>query len=144
MRRIDVRAAEPGDLEAAASVAASRSATKWTRDALRGELGRPDAVFLVAVDGGAVRGYAVARADDEELRLLDIASAADGEGAGRALWAALVAEGRHRRLKKLTLEVSVANGRAKDFYLAAGAVEAGRRPGFYADGSDALLMDAAL
>lgn len=152
MRRIDVRRAEPGDVEAAAALAAARSATKWTRDALRGELGREDAVFLVAAAAtleekparDAVDGYAVARAVDEELRLLDIVSAADGRGAGRALWAALVEEGRRRGLKRLTLEVSAANPRALAFYRAAGAVEVGRRPKFYADGSDAVLMDARL
>lgn len=144
MRRIAVRAAAAGDLEAAASVAAERSATKWTFSTLRGELSRPDAVFLVAVDGPSLLGYAVARAVDGELRLLDIASAVDGEGAGRALWAGLVEAGRRRGLKKLTLEVSLNNLRAREFYLAAGAVEAGRRPRFYPDGSDAVLMDAAI
>lgn len=144
MRKIAVRAAEPGDVEAAASVAAARSATAWTLASLRGELGRPDSVFLVAVDGDALLGYAVARAVDEELCLLDIASAVDGEGAGRALWAALVEAGRRRRLKKLTLEVSLTNLRARRFYLAAGAVEVGRRTKFYPDGSDAVLLDAAI
>lgn len=144
MRRIDVRLAEPGDVEAAASVAAARSATQWTLASLRGELGRPDCVFLVAVDGSSLLGYAAARAVEEELRLLDIASAVDGEGAGRALWAGLVGEGRRRKLKKLTLEVSLNNLRAREFYLAAGAIEVGRRPKFYPDGSDAVLMDAAL
>lgn len=158
MRKTGVRPAEPGDVEAAAALAAARSATRWSRDALAGELGREDAVFLVADAASAETstiledspardsavGYAVARAVDEELRLLDIASAVDGRGTGRALWAALVAEGRRRGLKRLTLEVSAANPRALAFYRAAGAVEVGRRPKFYADGSDAVLMDLAL
>jgi ribosomal-protein-alanine N-acetyltransferase len=141
MRRTAVRPAAPGDLDAAAGLAASRSATKWTAAALSEELGRGDAVFLVTDD---VRGYAVARIVDEELRLLDIVSASDGEGTGRALWDALVAEGRRRGAKKLTLEVSERNARALRFYAAAGAVQAGKRPRFYADGSAAVLMDASL
>lgn len=141
MRRTAVRPAAPGDLDAAAALAASRSATKWTRAALAEELGRGDGVFLVAED---VRGYAVARLVDEELRLLDIVSAADGEGVGRALWDMLIMEGRQRGAKKLTLEVSEKNGRAVRFYGAAGAAVVGKRPKFYADGSAAVLMDAAL
>lgn len=158
MRRTVVRRAEPGDVAAAAALAASRSATRWSLAALRDELGREDAVFLVADAApaetstiledsparDAVDGYAVARAVDEELRLLDIVSAVDGRGTGRALWSALVAEGRRLGLKRLTLEVSAVNPRALAFYRAAGAVEVGRRPKFYADGSDAVLMDACL
>lgn len=146
MRRTAVRPAAPGDLSAAAALAASRSAARWTPAALAGELGREDAVFLIATSAGdsPVCGYAVARFFDEELRLLDIVSAADGQGAGRALWEALAAEGRRRGAKRLTLEVSELNSRARRFYAAAGAAEVGRRPSFYPDGSAAVLMDAAL
>lgn len=144
MRKIDVRPAENGDLGAAAELAEQRSATKWTLTALRGELGRPDAVLAVAADGGTLLGYAAARAVDEELRLLDIVSAVEGQGVGRALWAFLVEKGRKRGLKKLTLEVGADNLRARAFYAAAGAVEVGRRPKFYLNGSDAVLMDARL
>jgi [ribosomal protein S18]-alanine N-acetyltransferase len=146
MRRTAVRPAAPADLDAAAALAASRSATKWTRAALADELGRSDAVFLVAtiLGDGRIQGYAAARLVDEELRLLDIVSAADGEGTGRELWDALVTEGRRRGAKKLTLEVSECNARAIRFYGAAGAVVVGKRPKFYADGSGAVLMDREL
>lgn len=144
MRSPAVRDAEAGDLEAAAALAARRSATAWSASALRGELARPDAVFLVADEDGSLAGYAAARAADEELRLLDLVSAEDGRGAGRALWTGLLGRGRQRGLKRLTLEVSARNARARAFYLAAGAREVGRRPRFYADGADALLMDAPL
>lgn len=146
MRRTAVRPAAPGDLDAAAALAAARSATKWTAAALAEELGREDAVFLIATipGDGLVRGYAVARSVDEELRLLDIVAAADGQGTGRALWDALAAEGRRRGAKRLTLEVSERSARAIRFYGAAGAVMVGKRPKFYADGSAAVLMDATL
>jgi ribosomal protein S18 acetylase RimI-like enzyme len=144
MRRIAIRPATEADLPAAAAIAAARSATKWSETALRGELSAPDAVFLVATDGDAVRGYAVARAVEEELRLLDIVAEADGKGVGRALWAGLIGRARADGLTKLSLEVSAANERARDFYKTSGAIEVGRRPRFYSDGSDAILMDAGL
>lgn len=150
MRRTAVRPAAPGDLDAAAALAASRSATRWTAAALEGELGREESVFVVATIPGdgplsgesSIGGYAVARLVDGELRLLDIVSASDGKGTGRALWDRLVEEGRRRGAKKLTLEVSERNARALRFYAVAGAVMVGKRPGFYADGSAAVLMDA--
>lgn len=144
MKKIAVRAATGDDLDAAAAIAAARSAAGWTRRALAGELGRADAVFVVAAEGADVRGYAAARLVGEEARLLDVAVAADGRGVGRSLWAFLVAEARRRGAQLLTLEVSERNGRARAFYRAAGAAEVGRRSRFYADGSDAVLMDLRL
>ena len=100
-------------------------------------------MFLVA-DDGSVRGYAVARLLDGEAQLLDLAAAEDGQGIGRALWAALASAARARGAAKLTLEVSAANSRALLFYKRAGALVVGRRAKFYNDGSDAILMDFPL
>jgi ribosomal protein S18 acetylase RimI-like enzyme len=44
----------------------------------------------------------------------------------------------------MTLEVSAANAPAQALYLSEGFAVVGRRPKFYNDGSDAVLMDADL
>jgi ribosomal protein S18 acetylase RimI-like enzyme len=118
-------------------------AARWSREAYAAEAERTDSLFLVA-DDGRVLGYAVARLFEGEAQLLDVAVAEDGQGVGRALWAALTAAAKARGASKLTLEVSAANSRALLFYKRAGAVVVGRRPKFYNDGSDAVLMDAPL
>jgi ribosomal protein S18 acetylase RimI-like enzyme len=142
MKSPAVRRATAADVDAVAAIAASRPfAAKWSRADLIAELARSESLFLVA-EGG--RGYALARVDHGEARLLDFASAADGEGAGRALWAALVAAAREEGAQRVTLECSSANARALAFYAAAGAEVVGRRKKFYDDGSDAVLLDLVI
>jgi len=143
MKSPHVRPARGFDVGEIARIGERSFAARWSREAYAAEAERTDSVFLVA-DDGAVLGYAVARIFDGEAQLLDIAAAADGRGTGRALWTALVAAARARGAARLTLEVSAANARALIFYKRAGAVVVGRRPKFYNDGSDAILMDLPL
>lgn len=139
-----VRPARGFDVGEVTAIAAARPhAARWSRDAYAAEAERTDSIFLVA-DDGAVLGYAVARVFEAEVQLLDLAAAADGQGTGRALWAALAAAARARGAARLTLEVSAANSRALLFYKRAGAGVVGRRAKFYNDGSDAVLMDLPL
>lgn len=138
-----VRPARAFDVGEIAEIAKRPFAARWSREAYAAEAERADSIFLAA-DDGKVLGYAVARVFDGEVRLLDLAAAEDGTGAGRALWEALAAAARARGAARLTLEVSAANARAIYFYRRAGAVVVGRRAKFYNDGSDAILMDFPL
>jgi ribosomal protein S18 acetylase RimI-like enzyme len=144
MKRIPlVRPARSYDIGEIAEIAKRPGAARWSREAYAAEAERTDSIFLAA-DDGAVAGYAVARLFENEAQLLDFAAAADGLGTGRALWSALTAAARARGAAKLTLEVSSASSRALLFYKRAGAHVVGRRPKFYNDGSDAILMDLSL
>jgi len=135
------RPAAAGDAEWVFALAKSRPFTaKWSAAALGEESGRPDSIFLV-VPGKA---YALARVVDDDCRLLDIASAVDGNGAGRALVEGLKRAAKRHGCAKISLEVSAANARALSFYERAGARVVGRRPKFYYDGADAVLMDLDL
>ncbi|OGR45913.1 MAG: hypothetical protein A2X40_00985 [Elusimicrobia bacterium GWC2_65_9] len=138
-----VRPARSFDMDSVAAIARRPFAAGWSREAYAEEAERTDSIFLVA-DDGVVRGYAMARVFEEEAQLLDLAAAEDGRGLGRTLWAALAAAARSRGCRKLTLEVSQMNTRALHFYRRAGTSIAGRRPNFYKDGSDAILMDFPL
>jgi ribosomal-protein-alanine N-acetyltransferase len=145
MKRPAVRPASAADAEAVAALARREFAAGWSRDAYAAEAARADSLFLVwASADGAVRGYVVARVQEAEARLLDLASAEDGRGIGRELWGALAAAASARGARALTLEVSDRNARARAFYERAGAVVVGRRPKFYNDGSDAVLMNRSL
>ena len=141
MSELGVRLAAAADVAAVDALAKSRPFTaKWSAKSLAEELTRPDSLFVVA-DDGMVKGYALARLPDAEARLMDFATAQDGKGIGRALWRELVRGARARGAARLTLEVSQVNARALDFYAKAGAKVVGRRPKFYNDGSDAVLLD---
>lgn len=142
MSALAIRRAAEGDADAVAALAASRPFTaKWPARELRLEAGRLDSVFLVAEEDGRLRGYALARVLDRDCLLLDLASDADGSGRGRALMEALMRAAKARDCRKLSFEVSAANARALALYAKLGASVVGRRPKFYNDGSDAVLMD---
>jgi len=141
MNALVVRPASAGDVATIFALALSRPFTaKWTATALLEELARPDSIFLVAPG----RGYAFARVVDGDCRLLDIAASSDGGGFGRALLAELSRAAKARGCAKISFEVSAANARALSFYEKAGAEVVGRRPKFYYDGADAVLMDLKL
>ena len=144
MSGLRVRRALPEHAEALARLSRRPFAAAWSQDAYAAEAEREDAVALVAEEDDVVRGYAVARVAAGELRLLDLAVETDGRGIGRALWAGLLTAARARGAATLTLEVSAANARALEFYERQGARIVGRRPKFYNDGSDAVLMDVPL
>jgi len=133
----EVSRATAAHLDEVAAIGARPFAAGWSREALAAELERPDSIFLVAPG----RGYALARVAGAECALLDLAAAEDGRGAGRALFSALTLAAKARGCARLTFEASALNTRALDFYAKAGARIVGRRPKFYYDGSDAVLLD---
>ncbi len=136
-----VRPASAADASAVFALAMSRPFTaKWSLAALTEEAARPDSIFLV-IPG---KGYALARVVEDDCRLLDLAAATDGTGLGRALLADLSRAAKARGCAKISLEVSANNARALFFYSRAGASVVGRRPKFYYDGADAVLMDLNL
>ena len=138
-----VRPARSFDMGEIEALAKRPFAAAWSRQAYTDEAERTDSIFLVA-DDGTVRGYALARVFEGESQLLDLAVLEDGRGVGRTLWSALTHAAHSRGCRKVTLEVSEKNSRAQHFYRRAGAKVVGRRPKFYNDGSDAILMDFPL
>ena len=143
MSSLAVRSAAPADAEQVAAISRRPFAAAWTQQAYTCEAGRADSIFLIA-DDGRVLGYALARLVGMEVQLLDLAVAEDGHGIGRALWSALCSAAWARGAARLTLEVSERNARALSFYERAGARLVGRRPGFYHDGSAAVLLNVIL
>jgi ribosomal protein S18 acetylase RimI-like enzyme len=142
MSALEIRRVSDGDIDAIAALAKARPHTaKWAARELKFELDRLDSLFLLAEEDGALRGYALARVLDQDCLLLDLAADADGAGRGRALMAALALAAKARGCRRISFEVSASNERGLAFYAKAGAAVVGRRPKFYNDGSDALLMD---
>lgn len=141
-----IRPAELQDLDAVCAISESRRfCARWSRGSYRGEVGSEGSCFAVADDGG-VRGYALARRVPPELRLVDLAvrEEDEGRGLGSALLGRLAGQARLWSCAKLTLEVSAENEGALRLYRKTGFQVVGRRPKFYNDGSDAILMDFLL
>lgn len=119
----------------------------WSPEMVAHELSADRRRVLVALgESGVLEGYAVTSVAGDVVDLQRIA--VRPEARRRGLAARLLAEvsglaradGAHRML----LEVSAANAGAIAFYAAAGFIEIDRRPRYYRDGTDALVLRADL
>jgi len=82
--------------------------------------------------------------DEAEILTIGIRPEARQSGAGTALLQRAELETQAKGVRRLFLEVSVENQAAQALYNRAGYSEIGRRPGYYADGTDALVLEKAL
>ncbi|MBI5241120.1 MAG: GNAT family N-acetyltransferase [Elusimicrobia bacterium] len=141
-----IRPARPADLDAVCAIAQDAPlAGHWSRAQYESEIGSGLGLFAVLEEDETL-GFFILRRVEAEAQLVDIAvrSRDRGRGLGRDLLAAAVAGARSWSSSKMTLEVSAANEPALRLYRAAGFRIVGRRPKFYNDRSDAILMDLLL
>jgi [ribosomal protein S18]-alanine N-acetyltransferase len=125
---------------------ASFGVDAWSEESVRSELTGANRVALVARNDGALVGYAVTALSGDVLDLQRIAVAPDRRRAGlaRRLVDVLLREGSRSGAQRMMLEVSAANETGRSFYADCGLVEVARRPGYYRDGSDAVVMEMPL
>lgn len=115
---------------------------RWGPDAIAIQLALPGGFGFVADTGGMT--LARTAADEAEILTIAVAPEMRRHGLGRALLAAAMAEAAGRGASALFLEVAATNLAAGALYAAAGFVEVGRRPRYYAGGRDALVLRAPL
>ncbi len=91
---------------------------------------------------GAVVGYGslALLAGDGHVLGLGVTPQRQGSGIGRQLLLALLAAAGDAAMAGVTLEVRPSNDVARHLYRSCGFEEAGRRPRYYPDGEDALLL----
>jgi ribosomal-protein-alanine N-acetyltransferase len=117
-------------------------AEQWGAEAIRVLLGLPGGFGLLRPGVGFV--LARVAADEAEILTLAVVPAARRQGHGEALLAGAMAAAVARGAGAMFLEVSEQNEAARALYAAAGFAEAGRRRGYYPDGSDALVLKRGL
>lgn len=99
--------------------------------------------YLVAVEGGAVVGYAVGiirYGSVGHIVSIAVAEGSRGKGAGRELLGTLMEKLAAAGAKIMRLEVRESNSRAISLYRAAGFGEGEKIKNYYADGESALVM----
>lgn len=142
-----IRAAEPRDVDAVEALeleGLGRDA--WSRalidEGVAGLL--PTTSYVVAQDGDAVVGYAAVSVvpDVAELQRITVATSHRRRGLARDLLAEVVR--RCAGAERLLLEVREDNAEARAFYAAQGFTELARRPGYYRDGADAVVLEMML
>jgi ribosomal-protein-alanine N-acetyltransferase len=140
---VNLRGATADDVAAVHALEVSAfGADAWSAASVAEELTGRRRTAVVACDPHVV-GYAVASTvedplDAADLQRIAVHPAHRRRGLARALLAA-VAEDAGRML----LEVSAGNTAALAFYAEEGFVEIDRRPRYYRDGSDAVVMERA-
>jgi [ribosomal protein S18]-alanine N-acetyltransferase len=119
----------------------------WGEEALRGELdGVPATRYVVvAEDAGTLLGYATLLAIGETADVQRIAVRPERrrQGVGARLLGDLLREAHVRGCLEALLEVRQDNSAALSMYAAAGFSVVARRPGYYRDGVDALVLRLA-
>lgn len=142
-----IRKACAADLEAVLAIEGSWKTTPhWTRRQFEAELKSPRSVFMVAEEDLSVLAYAAAWVVGDEAQVLTVAvhPGAVRRGLARKTVNGLLDEALKSGCRKATLEVSEANEGARRLYESIGFQAVGRRPGFYPDGTAAVLMDKVL
>jgi ribosomal-protein-alanine N-acetyltransferase len=137
------------DVDAVLAVEVRAYAHPWSRGNFIDSLAAGYIARLARDDEGAVLGYFVAMPGVDELHLLNLTVAPErqGQGHGRALLSAVMAEARARPAARLLLEVRESNTRARRLYAARGFAEIGHRRAYYPGRSgreDAIVMRLAL
>jgi len=153
-RGVGLRRASRADLGRLTALAATCFSEPWSEAALASALAQPGArVWLASALPLAehpealaeVVGFVVARriADVLEIDLVGVAPPARRRGVADRLLRALLDSEADGALNEARLELSAANAAAGALYAGLGFVVVGRRPRYYPDGSDALLLTRA-
>lgn len=140
-----IREAVPADADTIAVLEAEcQGEDAWSanlvRDGVTGDL--PTIQYLVAEADGAITGYAVASyaGDIAELQRIGVATQARRQGVASALLDEVIAHAPSTGADRMLLEVRADNRGALSFYAARDFVEIDRRPRYYRDGVDAVVM----
>ena len=142
-----IRVATLGDLPALVELEETLfGEDAWTAAVLTEELTAPHRQCWVAWDDDGLTGYAVTMTvgDIADLQRIGVHPARQRHGTARALLETAMAAAREAGADRMLLEVGATNAGALGFYAAAGFTEIDRRPRYYKDGSDAIVMRRSL
>ncbi len=146
---VEIRPARSNDVDALADIEnAAFTTDRISKTSFRRLIASRSASVLVADGGGRIDGYCVVlfRAGNRQARLYSIAvRPGNGKtGLGRSLLYAAEQAAAARSCDALRLEVRQDNARGIRLYDMNGFRLTGVRPGYYADGRDALLYEKQL
>lgn len=142
----DLRRARWWDIPAMAVIEADLFALDaWSVETFWSELAGVPATrwYVVAIDAaGEVAGYVglAAAQGSGDVQTLAVRRDQHGRGLGTVLLDALLAEAARRDCAEILLEVRADNPAARALYASRGFVEIARRPRYYGDGGDALIL----
>lgn len=143
MTDVELRRAGLGDLDALVALDATGfTADAWDQESWAAELDGPGRRVVVALRGQAVVGVLATMTLGEVSDLVRVVVHPDARRSGVAttLLDDALQAARAAGAERMLLEVSSRNRGALGFYLDAGFTQIDRRPRYYKDGSDALVL----
>jgi ribosomal-protein-alanine N-acetyltransferase len=138
-----IRAPREDDIPAVARLEAEVFPDPWPLHLYLQEVGQPLRFQrVVHTEDGYLAGYLFACWQVDELHVLKVATHPlhEGKGIATSLMAEARAEAERAGARGLVLEVRPSNRRAIRLYRYLGYSIVGRRPRYYGDGEDALVM----
>lgn len=141
--RVSVRAVQPGDLRSLAAAEHECFSDPWPESYFASELFAPARFHRLLVDpAGELAAYLFTAWQYLDLHILKVATLPRFRRCGLGRRMMLIAEDHARQMagETLTLEVRTSNTAAIAMYEQLAYQHVGRRPGYYTDGSDALVM----
>jgi [ribosomal protein S18]-alanine N-acetyltransferase len=132
------------DLDQVLGIESASFSHPWNRTHFHDELKSPHSFPFSAFDGtGRLVGYICPMIILDEGHILDVAVHPDfrGHGLGKLLVEKVLAICRERDAEFVSLEVRPSNIEAISLYHRLGFIETGKRPRYYHDGEDAILME---
>ena len=131
------------DADAVEIVEKACFAIPWSRESFWKEAANENTVYLLALDGEQVIGYAGCWISFEECQITNVAILPEyrGQGIGTKLFGAIIDAVKAKGVTAMTLEVRPSNAPARALSARYGCKDAGRRPHYYQDdGEDAIIM----
>ena len=121
-------------------------ADAWTLDMFLAEVGHPTRSYYVLEhdtgSGPSIIGYCgvMVVGDTADVQTIAVLPEYEGNGYGRAMLATMHRRAQDLGVQRILLEVRADNPRAQNLYLRTGYTHIHTRPGYYDDGTDALIM----
>ena len=149
-RHLQLRPANANDPAALAAleleVFGDSNHTPWSENLFADDLALPGHIWWVAHDEGSIVGYAGGVVAGGEIQVDNVAVAPSRrrEGIAARLLARVTYDAQMLGATTSVLEVDVDNAAAQALYAGLGYAEVGRRPNYYGQGHDALIMEAQL
>ena len=149
-RHLQLRPANANDPAALAAleleVFGDSNHTPWSENLFADDLALPGHIWWVAHDEGSIVGYAGGVVAGGEIQIDNVAVAPSRrrEGIAARLLARVTYDAQMLGAATSVLEVDVDNAAAQALYAGLGYAEVGRRPNYYGQGHDALIMEAQL
>ncbi len=144
-----IRIADPEDASVLADLEASAfGPASWGRQAVAEGITAPHVTTLLAAasEGEPAEGFVLWRqlADEAELLTIGVLPGRRRQGMARSLLRKVIADARLVSIRRLFLEVDAGNAPALELYEDEGFEPAGRRPRYYQNGADAVVLCKAL